>query len=471
MSMQEIEKMTELSREMSRFYEEDSVIVIGIDIGTTTISVSVVDLRHKKQLESRTVFASADIASDASYAHMQDAELILDQAQKMLSSLMRKYKGIRAIGITGQMHGILYYDRKGNALSPLYTWQDQRAGERIGEGETYAEYLEKVTGYKVPAGYGFATHFYNLKNRLVPTGAAGFCTIHDFLAMKLTGNFTPLIHATNAASFGFFDVNTNTFDAQALEKAGMSGFIPDVTDETVTIGNYHDIPVAVAIGDNQAAFLGSVKHPDRSALANFGTGSQISLIGDLADPEPPLESRPHINGNKLLSGSALCGGKAYALLERFFRLYAANIGIEKSQYEVMNSLALRALDEHALTVRTTFCGTRANPDERGSILNISEDNFTPEALIVGTLTGMAAELHGMFLQMNPVGIDTLVLTGNTVRKNQALVQILSRVFGMKTAIPIHIEEASFGAALFAALASGIADASDLSECIKYDYSR
>ena len=34
-------------------------------------------------------------------------------------------KTITSIGITGQMHGILYVDESGRGLSPLYTWQDR----------------------------------------------------------------------------------------------------------------------------------------------------------------------------------------------------------------------------------------------------------------------------------------------------------------------------------------------------------
>ena len=49
-----------------------------------------------------------------------------------------------------------------------------------------------------------------------------------------------------------------------------------------------------------------------------------------------------------------------------------------------------------MKVNTTFNGTRVHPELRGSILNVSEENFTPEGLVYGVLEGMAAELYEMF---------------------------------------------------------------------------
>ena len=47
------------------------------------------------------------------------------------------------------MHGILYADENGAAVSPLYTWQDERGNLEYKDGATYAEYLNSkatVTG-------------------------------------------------------------------------------------------------------------------------------------------------------------------------------------------------------------------------------------------------------------------------------------------------------------------------------------
>lgn len=103
------------------------------------------------------------------------------------------------------MHGIVYTNTHGNAVSPLYTWQDTRAAAKMLDGKTYSEDIKEKTGYTVMPGYGFATHYYNRKNGLVPESAAYLCTIGDYAVMRMTGNTRPLIHASNAASLGFFE--------------------------------------------------------------------------------------------------------------------------------------------------------------------------------------------------------------------------------------------------------------------------
>ena len=83
----------------------------------------------------------------------------------------------------------------------------------------------------------------------------------------------------------------------------------------------------------------------------------------------------------MVCGSALCGGKAYAILEQFFSAY---VGTEESQYEKMNGLAQKAYEQKkALHVKTQFSGTRKAPELKGAILEITENNFTPEQLILG----------------------------------------------------------------------------------------
>ena len=45
-----------------------------------------------------------------------------------------------------------------------------------------------------------------------------------------------------------------------------------------------------------------------------------------------------------MAGSSLCGGRAYAILEQFFRSYAADAGApDEPQYALMNALAEKAL--------------------------------------------------------------------------------------------------------------------------------
>ena len=110
-------------------------------------------------------------------------------------------------------------------------------------------------------------------------------------------------------------------------------------------------------------------------------------------------------------------------------------------------------DGDSLTVDTRFAGTRADKNVRGSICNISTENFTPAALTKGVLDGMARELHELYLLMN-VKIDGIVGSGNGIRKNKALRESVRKLFGHSLKIPCHTEEAAFGAALFGMISCG-----------------
>ena len=132
------------------------------------------------------------------YVHekIQDPEKILKVVRTILGRFQKKHKAVSGsslagIGLTGQMHGIIYVDRQGEAVSPLYTWQDSRAGKIFKNGKTYCDEMLKRTGYTIFSGYGLATHFYNIQKQLVPKGAVKLCTIHDLVAMKLAENNVP----------------------------------------------------------------------------------------------------------------------------------------------------------------------------------------------------------------------------------------------------------------------------------------
>ena len=428
-------------------------LYLGMDIGTTTISASVSD-GFGKQIEAYNIPNCSAVQTDASFAKEQGAEVIAEKTVKMVESLLGIYPEISAIGFSGQMHGIVYADECGNAVSNLITWQDERGNEYISDKTTYAEEMSRVSGYKLSTGFGLVSHFYNVKNGLVPKNAVKICTIMDYVAMKLCGRNTPLVHLSNAASFGVFDVKNGCFDKAALEKCGICvDILPEITEESTISGYYNEIPVSVAIGDNQASFLGSVSDYDASVLVNYGTGSQISFVSEYIQTHGETELRPFVDGKYLVCGAALCGGRAYAILESFFSSFIAEAGFDKKkQYSTINRLALDEINKEPCnlpTVDTTFCGTRTNPSAKGSVLSLDESNFTPSKLIAATLYGMANELYGMYKDVRSPDFSRLVASGNGVRKNEALRIVLSKVFGVTPEIPDIKEEAAYGAAKFA----------------------
>ena len=459
----------------------DSVfLTLGVDIGTTTVSAVVLDAAAGIQRDAFTVPHDAAVPGTAPWDRRQDVRTIMRIVRELTDTALARYPDIRAVGFTGQMHGILYLGADGAPLSDLYTWQDGRAGISEEDGVSLCERLEAETGYRLSPGYGLATHGWNVRHGLVPEGARRLCTIMDYAAAALCGT-SPVCHPSNAASLGFFDADAMCFDTEALRRAGIEPeLLPEVAGDDRVVGTYRGIPVVTAIGDNQAGVFGTLGDRPGGVLANFGTGSQISVIRTKDSvrgfqPVREIELRPFLSDRVLVCGSALCGGRAYAVMERFFRAYQTACGYpEEEQYEVMNRLALSGIErmqsspENVLRVCTAFCGTRADPALRGEIANISEDNFTPENLVAGTLYGMAEELFSLYRKMPESEITAFAASGNAVRKNEALRRVLCTVFGREVKIPVQREEAAYGAAMFALRAAYSAEAERyLHDCIRY----
>ncbi len=449
---------------------------IGLDIGTTSVCGILVDAKTGETLRSITKKNDTFIKTENSFEKQQDPTALIAILEGILSELLSEAKDVKSIGITGQMHGIVYLDSCGNPVSPLTIWQDGRGDQPYKNGMTYAEYMQEKTGYQLATGYGAVTYFYDLKNGLVPKNAVTFCTIHDLAAMKLGGRTSPLLHPSDAASFGLYDLKNNCFDSKAITALCMNpDLFPEVGKDFEIIGCYKGIPVSTAIGDNQASVIGSVADLEHSVLVNVGTGSQISCTTDAPPTTNELDCRPLTSSQYLLAGSSLCGGRAYAMLERLFREIAEAVTETevKSAYPAMDKLMANYQEQTSpLEVQTTFSGTRNEPSLRGAIANIGTENLTMGSLCDGFMNGMVQELFCMFSAMKPhihKQKYVLVGSGNGLRYNLPLRKRFEKTFGITMIIPAGKEEAAFGASLFGMVATGVyKDLASAQKLIKYE---
>ncbi len=445
---------------------------IGIDIGTSSICGVLLDARNGKLLSSLTLPNNSWLRTRHSWERLQDPEEILATAVKISNSLLKRHGNLAGIGLTGQMHGILYVDSKGRGVGPLFTWQDGCGGRNIKNGLSYAGELSRRTGYALAPGFGLVTHFYNLKNGLVPPGAESFGTIADYVAMRLARRTRMTSDPTNAASLGIFDLKRLRFDLEKIKAARLRPellprIVPTGTRLGATAGG---IPVYSALGDNQASMLGSVREIKKSLLVNIGTGGQISAWLPVWEKVAGLDLRPFPGGGYIAVGAALCGGKAYAMLENFFREVCIRFtgSAPGDLYGIMNKL--ENTPEY-LKIDTRFAGTRRDATIRGKISGISMHNFTPGNLADGFLRGMAEELDEFYRLLSPRTrrrARVLVGSGNALRLNPRLRAVVEQVFGMRVNIPAHCEEAATGAALSAAVGAGyFKNFHDAGKIIKY----
>lgn len=411
---------------------------IGIDIGTTGICGVAVDTSTGEILKTVNRANDCFIKSEYDFEKIQDGEKIYNKVIEIIGEL---FDGETAsIGFSNQMHGIIYTDKSGKALSPLYIWQDGRGNLPYKDGKTYAEYLNSFSGY------GLVTDFYNRENGLVPAGTDFAVTIGEYCIMNLC-EAKPLMHITNAASFGCFDIKNNKFTVDLP-------YLPDVTADFAVAGYYKNVPVCVSVGDNQASFIGSVRDDD-FALINVGTGSQISVVQKNSSLPEGIEPRPFDGDKYLAAGCALCGGRAFKIAERFIAMCAelATGVMPESLYRQIDAL-LETKTETTMSADSRFCGTRIDPSLKGSYTCIDENNFTPADMLLATLKGMSQELLDMYKAID-VSSTGLVCSGNGIRKNPALQKIVTADFNMPLYFPLYEEEAAYGAALSSMAGCGI----------------
>ena len=436
---------------------------MGLDVGTTTVSLVLFDLDSNTVLTSRNKPHRADLSPDGSGAHLQDPEQILDLCRHLVDEVSQERGEPRAIGVTGQMHGLLYLDGRGEVVSPVYTWLDNRVHWQSPGGGSYADLLEKsLGGAVVPAGYGVATHFVHAQRGTVPKAARYAVTLLDYISMKLARADSPVTDPTMAHSFGVYESHQGTMDQERWLKAeGGAIKLPRLAGEPRFLGTTSSgIPVTTPLGDNQASFIGSVAQPRESLLVNVGTSGQVSLLlGQGARPAPPagIEGRPFPGGGLLWVGATLTGGKSLDILASLVsetdRLI--NGRVTSDHFQVLSDSLTNLKESAPLTVVTKFSGTREDGSKRGSITNISTENFSLGHLYRGFLAGVADELAVLWERMRgvePARIAKpayLVAGGNALRLSAPLRSAVSERFGMELYQTPYEEAAALGAAVVA----------------------
>ncbi len=451
------------------------VCVIGLDLGTTSLTAVIWDVDRRVAL--RTIQRRNDATLPAAHPSRaeQDPHRLRALALDLLAEAATAQLPIQGIGVTGQAHGLLCTDAQSEPLTPLITWQDRRTAERLPEGATALDQIHarvadldwRANGCRLAHGYGAATLFWLLQRGALPAGTERVCSAPDWLSGQLAGQH-PSTDPTLAASWGVYDLAANAWNAAFLQRLDLPPrLFPPLRPPGSRLGGLRSevaravglpsgLPILSTLGDTQAAFLGSVNDPARDVLVNVGTGGQVCWqVLQLASIGAAVETRPLL-GRFLRVGASLCGGAAYAWLNATLRAWLGEFGVEIGEetiYAQLNELAQSAEDTAGIRVRPTFLGSRADPSvEGGAIEGLSLEPLSLGALARATLVGIVDELRDLYVQC---GAETdahahVVAGGGAVRRNPLLAELIAEQFGMPVAVCEAAEPAAVGAATLAA---------------------
>jgi sugar (pentulose or hexulose) kinase len=248
--------------------------------------------------------------------------------------------------------------------------------------------------------------------------------------------------------------------------------MPDVRESGAVLGGISNdiahrtglpagLPVCNAIGDNQAAVLGSVPAGQPAIQINVGTGGQINWPVPRFTRLPGMETRYLPVGRLMLVGPGLSGGDAYAWVNRTAAKWLAAFGVERSADEIyarMNELAATVSEEDIPVCEPLFRGSRWKPEARGEFHGVTFDNFSLGHVAQSVLRGIAQGMYTFYESAGdgaPVHLDRIIGSGNGLRKNPLLVREISRRFARPVWFPAHAQEAAYGAALLAGASTGL----------------
>ena len=176
---------------------------------------------------------------------------------------------VAAVGLTGQMHGLVLLDDAGNVLRPAILWNDQRTQsqcdeihQRIGK-EKFIQITGNValTGFTAPKILWVQENepevFAKAKHVLLPK---------DYIRLKLTGEYA--MDKADGAGTVLFDLKSRDWSAEVLDALGIDKswmprtfegpeFTGHVTAEAAALtGLKVGTPVAAGGGDQAAQAVG-----------------------------------------------------------------------------------------------------------------------------------------------------------------------------------------------------------------------
>ena len=320
------------------------MFLLGVDLGTSSIKVSVVDSQTQKILaQAQYPDTEADIISAQTGWAEQDPDtwwqFTKRAIQKLNASGSYDPKEIKAIGISYQMHGLVIVDKDQQPLRNSIIWCDSRAVE-IGN----KAYESLGSDYCLSCLLNSPGNFTASKLAWVKQNEpATFDKIHtfmlpgDFLAMKFTGNVTA---TPSGLSEGiFWDFDDNAISSRLLEHYGFNrSLIPEVRDVFADHGQIRkelaaefgfspSTIVSYKAGDqlNNALSL-NVFEPGEVA-ATAGTSGVIYAVTDhlFKDRSSRVNSFAHVNHSveNLRLGVLLCIN-GVGIMNKWIRQIAGN---------------------------------------------------------------------------------------------------------------------------------------------------
>jgi xylulokinase len=374
---------------------------------------------------------------------------------------------VKAIGLTGQMHGMVALDQNGEVLRKAILWNDQRTGT---ECDQIREIIGKqkfisITGNDVLTGFT-APKIVWMKNNEPELYAKvrQLLLPKDYVRYRLTG-----VYATDKAGGAgtvLFDLKTRDWSPEVVEALGIDPtWLPESFEGTAVTGTITTkaaaatgltagTPVVGGGGDQAAGAVGMGAVIPGVVSLTLGTSGVVFAATDapLIEPDGRLHAFCHAVPDKWhLMGVMLSAAGSY----RWFR---DTLAPAEDFSDLADKAGQTQAGSEALFFLPYLTGERTpypDPLAKGAFVGLTV-RHTRDHLTRAVLEGVAFGLRDSFELMKGVGlasIDQVRISGGGT-KSPVWRQIISDVLGVELVTLNTAEGGAYGAALLAAVGGG-----------------
>ncbi|MES2143037.1 MAG: FGGY-family carbohydrate kinase [Pseudomonadota bacterium] len=430
-------------------------LILGLDIGTTSVKTAVIGLDGRSLLEWGATYPISRPAGGVVEQDASDWTIRIDRAvaQVVAAGLVPR---IAAIGLTSQVNTHLFLDARGQALMPAIVWQDSRAAAEAAEIDAGVTADQKLAWWGAPmpidASHVLARMAWVARHRPeVWTRTASVVLPKDFCLAHLTGEYR-----TDPLS------NIGMTNADGAYLAGVLDLVPGAAQRMVPLArvtqimgqvrNGHPltgVPVVTGTMDGWCALYGAGGCRDGAGVYVSGTSEVLGIVADAVHPTPGVIVFPDLGGVRLHAGPTQSGGAALAW-------FATLAGRTPDAVEALVAAAPRA------TLTPLFLphlqGERAplwDPGLRGVFLGMDQATGLPD-LARGVYEGVAMSArHVLQVLERSAGTHPAILTcGGGGFRSALWTQIRADVLDRSMRRLAVNEPALLGAAALAAHGAG-----------------
>jgi xylulokinase len=429
--------------------DNGSIVLVGLDVGTTGVKAIAVSPDGEVLATAEREYA---LSTPRPGWAEQDPEDWWRAAQEALAEL----PAAAAIGLSGQMHGLVALDSDDRVLRPAILWNDQRTAaecaeieERVGLDRLIALTGNRaLTGFTAPKLLWLRRHEPEVYGRI-----ARILLPKDYVRLRLTGEHA--IDVADASGTLLFDVahrrwSDEMLDALELPREWLPRALesPEASGETAG-----GVPVAAGAGDQAAAALGvGVDRPGPVSVV-LGTSGVVfaSLPAFAADPQ----ARVHVFCHAVPGGWHAMGVMLSAAGSlRWFRDASGG-----APYDVLLGEAAHwDPGAEGVLFQPYLAGERtphADPDARAAFLGL-QLRHDRGAMTRAVLEGVAYGLRDSLELLRELGVRAEVgrFSGGGARSDLWL-EIVASVLGIPLERTAATEGSAYGAALLAGVAAGV----------------